>query len=128
MLEFFFGKSMMSEEIKEYLQPGKKNIILIYILYLSGLVFPIVSLLGGAFAYANKSHSNKVWQSHYLFALKTFYICIIGFILSSTISLIFVAPILYVIVLVWFVMRGVIALQFLFQNLPHPNPLTFWIK
>ena len=118
----------MSEEIKEYLQPGKKNIILIYILFLSSVAFPIVSLLGGAFAYANKSHSNKVWQSHYLFAFRTFYILLVGVVLWLMMNLIFIAPLLYVIVLIWSVMRGVFALQFLFQNLPHPNPLTFWIR
>lgn len=63
----------MSEEIKEYLEPGKKNIILIYILFLGSLIFPILCFLGGAFAYANKSHANKVLQSHYLFAYKTFF-------------------------------------------------------
>ncbi|MFK7967999.1 MAG: hypothetical protein AB8B68_02400 [Rickettsiaceae bacterium] len=118
----------MSEEIREYLEPGKKNIILIYILFLGSLVFPILCLVGGAFAYANKSHGNKLLRTHYLFAFKTFFIFIIGFMLSVTISLIFLAPILYVIVLVWSVMRGVFALQFLFHNSPHPNPLTLWIK
>jgi uncharacterized membrane protein len=117
----------MSEEIKEYLQLGKKNIILVYVLYLCGFVFPIVPFLGGAFAYAGKSHQNRVWQSHYLFAFRTFCICAIGFMLSSMISF-FIAPIIYVIVLVWFVVRSITALQFLFQDLPHPNPLTFWIK
>lgn len=118
----------MSEELKKYLEPGKKNIILIYILYLSGFIFPILPLLGGAFAYANKSHSNKIWQSHYLFALRTFCICIIAFILSLITSSTFIGMIIYILAIIWFVMRSVVALQFLLQNLPHPNPLTFWIK
>jgi|JFJP01.1.fsa_nt_gi uncharacterized membrane protein len=118
----------MNEQIKEYLEPGKKNIILIYVLFLGSLVFPIVCFLGGAFAYANKSDANEVLRSHYLFAYTNFFICVIAFILSSMINLIFIFPLLYVMVLVWFVLRGIVALQFLFRNLPHPNPLTFWIK
>ncbi len=118
----------MNEEIKQYLQPGKKNIILIYICYLGGFMFPILPIVGGAFAYANQLDQNNFLQSHYLFAFRTFCVCMVGFILSFITSLIFIGLILYIIVLVWFVMRSIIALQFLFQNLPHPNPLTFWIK
>lgn len=118
----------MSEEISEYLQPGKKNIILIYVFFVGSFVFPILCLLGGAFAYANQFHANPVLRSHYLFAFRTSFIFVISFILSLAINSIFIAPLLYAIVLVWSVMRGVFALRFLFYNLPHPNPLTFWIK
>jgi uncharacterized membrane protein len=49
----------MSEEVRQYLQPGKKNLILIYILYLAGLINLIFPLVGVAFAYANKEDSSK---------------------------------------------------------------------
>jgi uncharacterized membrane protein len=47
----------MRNKINTYLQPGKKNITLIYILYLIGLMNPMTPFVGGVFAYANKSKS-----------------------------------------------------------------------
>ena len=43
-------------------------------------------------------------------------------------TLIFIGPILYMVVFVWFVVRSIVALQFLLEGSSHPNPLTFWIK
>ena len=85
----------MSEEIKKYLQPGKNNIVFIYLLFLGGLMFPILSFLGGVFAYVNKSNHNKVLQTHYLFAFNTFFICVINFILSLMINFVFIVPLLF---------------------------------
>lgn len=118
----------MSEEIKEYLQPGKKNLILIYILYLTGLLVPPFPFVGAAFAYANKSHSNKVWRSHYLFALRTFYLGLAGWVVVYLTSFMYIGPIFRVLILGWLVVRSILALQFLFQESPHPNPQTLWIK
>ena len=101
---------MMRNKINTYLQPGKHNIILIYVLYLVGLVNPIIPFLGGAFAYGNKSSHNKLWQSHYL--LK---------------NLILMGFVLYIAVFVWLIIRSMFALRFLLQDLPYPNPSTFWI-
>lgn len=117
----------MSDEIKEYLQPGKKNLILLYIMYLIGLVAPIFPVIGAAFAYANKSIANKTLKSHYLFALRTFYLSAAGWLVCYILNMIFINPIIYV-VFVWYTVRSIIALQLLIQDLPHPNPMTFWLK
>ncbi len=118
----------MSKEIKKYLQPGKNNIVFVYLLFLGGLMFPILSFLGVVFAYVNKSNNDKVLQTHYLFAFNTFFICVVNFILSLMINFVFIFPLLHVILLSLFIIRGIFALQLLFYNLPHSNPLTFWIK
>ena len=117
----------MRNKINTYLQPGKKNITLIYILYLIGLMNPMTPFVGGVFAYANKSSHNKLWQSHYLFALKNFYIYMVWFVLSLIKNLIFMGFVLYIAVFVRLVIRSMFALRFLFQDLPYPNPSTFWI-
>lgn len=41
----------MSDDIKEYLDPGKKNLILIYVLYLCGIIIPILPIIGVVFAF-----------------------------------------------------------------------------
>jgi uncharacterized membrane protein len=117
----------MSDEVKEYLQPGKKNLILIYALYLIGLLVPVFPLVGAAFAYANKEYPNSNLQSHYIFALRTFYLGVIGLFISIITTIILIGPFLYMVVFVWFVVRSIIALQLVFQDRPHPRPLTYWI-
>ncbi|MEM6339495.1 MAG: hypothetical protein AAF673_06230 [Pseudomonadota bacterium] len=118
----------MSDEIKQYLDPGKKNLIFIYILYLCGIIVPILPIVGAVFAFANKTNSNKLYQSHYIFAFRSFCFGIAGAFVAMITTFIFIGPILYMLIFVWFVVRSIVALQYLIEEQPHPNPLTFWIK
>lgn len=118
----------LSNEIKQCLQPGKKNIILIYALFLAGIMFPVLPLIGAAFAYANKAHTSNLYQSHYIFAFRTFCFGVIGFFISFIATFVFIGPLIYIVVLVWFMARNIIALQLLVQRQPIPNPLTLWLK
>jgi len=118
----------MSEEIKQYLDPGKKNLILIYVLYLCGILVPIFPIVGAIFAFANQNNANDLWRSHYVFAFRTFIVAVAGAFLAMITTLIFIGPVLGVLVVVWVAVRSIVALQFLLEGVPHPNPLTFWIK
>jgi len=118
----------MSDEIKQYLDPGKKNLILIYVLYLCGILVPIFPIMGAIFAFANQNNANDLWRSHYIFAFRTFCIAVAGAFLATITTLIFIAPILGVLVFIWVTVRSIIALQFLLEETPHPNPSSFWIK
>ncbi len=118
----------MSEDIKEYLDPGKKNLILVYILYLCGMIAPLLSIVGAVFAFANQNHKNKIWQSHYIFAFRTFGYGLLGFFVGFITTFIFIGLIINVFVFVWFVATSILAVQYLLDNAPHPNPTTFWMR
>ena len=118
----------MSDEIKQYLDPGKKNLILIYILYLCGIIVPILPIVGAVFAFANKTNSSKLYRSHYVFAFRSFCFGIAGAFVAMITTFILIGPILYMLIFVRFVVRSIVALQYLLEEQPHPNPLTFWIK
>lgn len=118
----------MSDDIKEYLEPGKKNLILIYILYLCGIIIPILPIIGVVFAFANQTHNNELWKTHYIFAFRTFVLGIAGAFVAMITTFVFIGLILYMLIFVWFVVRSIIAMQYLLEEIPHPNPLTFWIK
>lgn len=135
----------MGDIIKEYLEVGKKNIILIYALFLLGLIAPFLPIIGGILAFLNKDTSNKIWQSHYRFAFRTFIAPFIAWIsitlllpvfifITSFIShwLFMVGAFFYMImniaILAWFFVRTIIALQLILTDKTHPNPLTLWIK
>lgn len=118
----------MNDEVKQYLQPGKKNLILMYILYLCGVVMPLFPLVGMVVSSINREVGDKVLASHYLFLLRTFGLGLIGFIISYIIPLAFINILLYIVVSLWFILRVSVGLKYLVDNLAHPNPLTFWIK
>jgi uncharacterized membrane protein len=120
----------MSEEIKQYIDPGKKNLMLIYLLYLAGTIIPILILIGGAFSFANINQENSVWRSHYVFAFRTFYLAIAAAFISMIVTIVFIIAGfgLNILFYIWFIVRIIIAMQLLMEESAHPNPLTLWIK
>ena len=118
----------MNDEIKEYFSPGKKNLIAVYILYLCGVVAPVLPLIGVILAYINKDIKDRLLASHYTFLIRTFFMGLVGIIVSTITTIILIGPILYIMVIIWFVIRIVIGLKYLIDNIEYPNPLTFWIK
>lgn len=127
----------MNETLKEYISPGKKNIILIYLLYFMGSFIEILPIIGAIFAFIGIEQKDNFLKSHYLFAFRTFCIGIIGAIatlisigtIATFISMfVFVGFILYIVLLVWFIMRAIIALKYLLNDQEHPNPLGYGIQ
>lgn len=126
----------MSDEIKQYLDPGKKNLVLIYVLYLAGIIAPPLALIGAIFAFINGANSSRIYKSHYVFALKSFLISLIVGLITMILSILMVVnilviviiPALYAALFLWITARSIIALQYLLADQPHPNPRTFWIK
>lgn len=118
----------MNDEIKEYFAASKKNLIAIYMLYLCGVVAPVLPLIGVILAYINKDIKDKILASHYTFVIRTFCIGLVGMIISIVTTIILIGPILYVMIVIWFVIRIVIGFKYLVENIEYPNPLTFWIK
>lgn len=139
----------MGDTIKEYMKAGKKNILLIYVLFLLGIIVPFLAIIGGIFAYINKNTEDTIWRSHYIFAFRTFIFPFviwvsITFLLLPILALIFtylgnsggllvlmLGPfiiIMNIAMFIWLVVRSIIAIQLILADKPHPNPLTLGIK
>jgi uncharacterized membrane protein len=118
----------MNDEIKQYLHAGKKNLIAIYILFLCGMVIPVLPVIGVIIAYINKDVKDTFLSSHYIFIIRTFCIAFIGLLVSMITMFIFIGPVLYFIVWAWSVARIVTGLKYLSDNTGHTNPMTYWIK
>jgi uncharacterized membrane protein len=118
----------MDEKVKQYLEASKKNLTVIYILYLCGVVVPVFVLIGAVMAYVNKDKGDRILAGHYIFILRTFVIGLIGYIISIITTVILIGPILYMGLCGWFIARIVMGLKYLVEDYPHPNPLTFWIN
>lgn len=133
----------MRDEIKKYTEPGKKNLILIYALYLLGIVFMtyLFPIISACICFYNINNSNYIWQTHYKFALRSFGIGALALFIIGIMGIIFMSffnkitffgpmmlMLLSVLVTVWFIARGIIAIQFLLEEKAHPNPNSLWIK
>jgi uncharacterized membrane protein len=118
----------MQDNLTEYLAANKKNLVLVYVLYLCSIVAPMLSLIGVVFAYIHQDTSNRMLSSHYLFLYRTFWISVILSVISFVTTIIFIGFIIYGLFSIWFIARMAFGLKYLVDNKEHPNPLTFFIK
>lgn len=118
----------MKDDLAEYLAANKKNLVVVYVLYLCSIVAPILSLVGVVFSYIHKDTSNHMLSSHYLFLYRTFWISVVLSVISFVTAIIFVGFVIYALLSIWFIVRIAFGLKYLVNNEAHPNPLTFFIK
>jgi len=110
-----------------FLEPGKSNLQLIYILYLAGLIVGITPLVGIVLAYMNRGAASGPYQSHYTWAIRTFWIGILYALLSAFLSIIIVGALLAIATVVWWIIRCVVGLQKLGRNEPIAKPQSWMI-
>jgi uncharacterized membrane protein len=109
------------------LEPGKSNLQLIYILYLAGLIVGITPLIGIVLAYMNKGKATGLYESHYTWAVRTFWIGIAYALLSAVLSILVVGALLAIATAVWWVVRCIVGLQKLGRNEPIAKPQSWLI-
>jgi len=118
----------MNREIKQYLNPGKKNLIVVYVLFLCGIIAPPLPIIGAIFAYINKDITDKTLASHYIFLFRTFCIWCIGGIICTIAIIVIISSILYILLSIWFMLRIIIGFKYLLNNQAISNYMTYWIK
>lgn len=118
----------MNETLTEYFQPGKKNLFIIYILYVAALIadHPLLSIVGVTMAYVNKDSANDADSSHYVFLWRTFWMSLPIYLILYFISIVpFVGLGANFLFHVWYIVRIVFGVNFLLKDKPHPEPETW---
>ncbi|MEO1226464.1 MAG: hypothetical protein AAFX92_19770 [Pseudomonadota bacterium] len=108
-----------------YVEPGKDNVQLIYILYLVGFVIGITVLIGVIMAYINRGQASGWAQSHYTYLIRTFWIGLLYGIASFLLAFIIIGFATAVLTAIWMIIRCVKGLQFAGRRDPVPNPETW---
>jgi uncharacterized membrane protein len=98
---------------------------IVYILYLIGIVMPILTIIGLVMAYINMDDREEWLRSHYRFQIRTFWIGLLLSTISSLLTLIIIGWPLLIATGLWFIVRCVKGLKFLAQQQTHPNALTW---
>src|SRR5690606_26596048 len=109
-----------------WLEPGATNIQVIYICYLAAFVIGISALLGIVLAYINRGKTGGWIETHYTWAIRTFWIGILYGLVSMLLSFVLIGFLTALATAVWVIVRCVIGLQAVSRGEPIRNPLS-WI-
>lgn len=109
-----------------WLDPGPTNIQVIYILYLVGFAIGISALVGIVIAYMNRGKSAAWVETHYSWAIRTFWIGLLYGLVSALLMIVGIGFVLMIAVAIWVVVRCVIGLQQVSRGEPIKNPQS-WI-
>lgn len=102
-----------------------KSAFLIYILYLAGLLIPVVPIIGVVLAYVYRNDMTDWLESHNVFQIRTFWIALLFGLVSMMLTFVFIGWILYVAVVIWLIVRCVKGLQALGRREPIQDPNTW---
>lgn len=102
----------LQSEAQSWIEPGQKNVQLVYILYLVSLITAFLPLIVGmVMAYMNRGNSEDWIDSHYTYAIRTFWMGLLYSFICFVTAFIFIGFLLAIAVLVWFVIRCLKGLQ-----------------
>ncbi len=110
-----------------WFDPGRTNVQLIYVLYLAGFFVAVTMLVGLVMAYLNRGKAGGWVDTHYTWLIRTFWIGILGALVSAVLSLILIGILLGFAVAVWVVVRCVVGLQAASRSEPIRDPQSWWI-
>jgi uncharacterized membrane protein len=116
----------MNESAEGQVVENSGSAKIIYILYLVGIVIPLVSIIGVIMAYVNKGDAPDWLQTHYRYQIRTFWIGFLYVFIGAVTSVIIVGYLILLFCLIWFIVRCVKGMGSLDQNQPVPNP-TSWM-
>lgn len=94
-----------------FLEPGKGNVQLIYALYLAGFVIGITPIIGIVFAYINRGKAGGWLESHYTYAIRTFWIGVLYSAISFILMFVIIGMLGFIVTAVWTIIRCVVGLQ-----------------
>jgi uncharacterized membrane protein len=109
-----------------WLEPGKTNLQVIYILYLASFVIGISGIVGIVLAHLNSGKSDAWLESHYTWAIRTFWLGLLGAIISMVLMMVLIGMLTMVLVALWIVIRTIVGLQKLGRNEPIADPQSWW--
>ena len=111
----------------KWLEAGPQNVTVIYILYLLSFAIFITGIIGVVMAYMNRGKADGYIDTHYTWAIRTFWIGLLYGFISAVLALVAIGFILSLLVAVWVVIRVVKGLMAVNRNEPIADPKTWWI-
>lgn len=111
-----------------WLEPGALNVKAVYVLYLAGLVVGITGIAGIVIATINRGKSEPWIETHYTWAIRTFWIGLLYALVSAMLMLVAIGFITGLLTVGWFIARIVHSWQALDRGEPMGNPASWNYK
>ncbi len=110
-----------------WLEPGPTNVQVIYASYLLGFVVGITPLIGIVLAYMNRGKAGGWVETHYTWAIRTFWIGILYGLISFVLAFVLIGFLLMLAVAVWVIVRVVVGFQAVGRGEPIRDPESWLI-
>lgn len=113
-----------------WFSPGRMNVQVVYVLYLVSFVVGLTGIVGLIMAYVNRGKGPAWVDTHYTYAIRTFWIGMLYALLSSILTILIMAMVgvlLMFATAIWIVVRCVIGLQKASAGEPITRPTSWWI-
>ena len=108
-----------------WLEPGKTNLQVIYVLYLASFVIGISGIVRIVLAHLNRGKSEAWLESHYTWAIRTFWLGLLGALVSGLLMFVLIGMLLMPLVALWVIIRTIVGLQKLGRNEPIADPQSW---
>ncbi|MGE0502861.1 MAG: DUF4870 family protein [Rhizobiaceae bacterium] len=109
-----------------WLEPGATNVQVVYILYLAGFVIGITPIVGLVIAYVNRGKSPPWLETHYTWAIRTFWIGLLYSFIGFILAFVLIGFLVLLATAVWYVVRIIFGLQALGREEPMKNPQSWF--
>ena len=116
----------MNEAIAQEKATTEGAALIVYILYLVGIVFAITGIVGVIMAYINRSDAPDWLKSHYQFQIRTFWIGGLYIVLGAILTVVLIGYLVLLFWVVWLIVRCVKGMKSLDRKEAYPDP-TGWM-
>ena len=101
--------------------------IIVWALYLAGMVVGITVLVGLVLAYVKRGElAGTPFESHMTYAIRTFWIGLIGFVVGLVLMIVLIGFVVLFAVAIWVIYRSVRGIVLAIDSRPIPNA-TGWL-
>ncbi|MEK7660847.1 MAG: hypothetical protein AAB680_02265 [Pseudomonadota bacterium] len=104
------------------------SVKLCYALYLASFVLPVFAPIAGLiFAYIKRSEAKDWFESHYIYLIRTFWICFLYIAIGVVTSLAIIGIFILIAAAILWIARIIVGLNYAFKKQPIPNPETWLV-
>lgn len=100
--------------------------LIIYVLYLINLLVPFTGVIGLILAYIYRGEGDDI-ETHYQYQIRTFWIGLLYGFIAFILTTIVIGWFLFILLILWLVIRCVKGLRFLSKKQAVPSPKTWLI-
>lgn len=100
---------------------------IVHILFIASFFFGITSIPGVIVAYIKRGQARgTIYESHFIYAIRTFWLGLAGAILSGLLCLVFVGYVMFGILFIWWLVRVIRPVIALVDDVPIRNPRGYF--